>query len=355
MSLLDKIKKAGSNVADVLNGTPALLREIKEKAASRHKTIVLCEGEDRRVVEAAVKITKEGIAKIVLIGNEEECKKVAPDADLTGITLIDPLTSDKTAEYAQILYEARKAKGMTENEAKEQAKDRTMFGALMLKAGDVDGYVSGACHSTANTLRPGLQVVKTAPGIKTVSSCFIMIAPDKNNPYNLDGVAIFADCAINIEPTAEQLADIAITSAKTAKDIAGIEPRVAMLSFSTKGSGNDDKFYQTVPKVQQATALAKAAAPDIALDGEFQFDAAVAPEVGELKAPGSKVAGHANVFVFPNINAGNIGYKIAQRFGGYMAIGPVCQGFAKPLNDLSRGCSVEDIVATVAVTALQAE
>ncbi len=333
----------------------SLLDEIKAKAKSLNKTIVLCEGEDKRVVEAAAQITKEGIAKIVLIGNEAECKKVAPEVDLTGITLIDPLTSDKTAAYANILYEARKAKGMTEEQAKEQAKDRTMFGALMLKAGDVDGYVSGACHSTANTLRPGLQVVKTAPGIKTVSSCFIMIAPDGNNPYNPDGVAVFADCAINIEPDAQQLADIAVSSAKTAKAIAGIEPRVAMLSFSTKGSGNDDKFFKSVPKVQEATALAKEMAPDLALDGEFQFDAAVAPEVGQLKAPGSKVAGHANVFVFPNINAGNIGYKIAQRFGGYMAIGPVCQGFAKPLNDLSRGCNVDDIVATVAVTALQAE
>lgn len=332
-----------------------LLEEIKAKAAARKKTIVLCEGEDRRVVEAAAKITREGIAKIVLIGNKEECAKVAPDVDLTGVTLIDPLTSDKTESYAAILYEARKAKGMTEEQAKEQAKDRTMFGALMLKAGDVDGYVSGACHSTANTLRPGLQVVKTAPGIKTVSSCFIMIAPEGENKYNPDGVAVFADCAINIEPDAQQLADIAVSSAKTAKDIAGIEPRVAMLSFSTKGSGNDDKFFKSVPKVQEATALAKAACPDLALDGEFQFDAAVAPEVGQLKAPGSKVAGHANVFVFPNINAGNIGYKIAQRFGGYMAIGPVCQGFARPLNDLSRGCNVEDIVATVAVTALQAE
>ncbi len=333
----------------------ALLDEIKAKAASLKKTIVLCEGEDRRVVEAAAQITKEGIAKIVLIGNEEEAKKVAPDVDLTGITLIDPLTSEKTAEYAKILYEARKAKGMTEEQAAVQAKDRTMFGALMLKAGDVDGYVSGACHSTANTLRPGLQVVKTAPGIKTVSSCFIMIAPEGGNKYNPDGVAVFADCAINIEPDAQQLADIAVSSAKTAKAIAGIEPRVAMLSFSTKGSGNDDKFFKSVPKVQEATRLAKEMAPDLALDGEFQFDAAVAPEVGELKAPGSKVAGHANVFIFPNINAGNIGYKIAQRFGGYMAIGPVCQGFAKPLNDLSRGCNVDDIVATVAVTALQAE
>ena len=334
----------------------SLLDEIKAKAAKLNKTIVLCEGEDKRVVQAAAEITKQGIAKIVLIGNEEECKKVAPEVDLTGITLVDPLTSEKAAEYAKILYEARKAKGMTEEEAAKQAKDRTMFGALMLKAGDVDGYVSGACHSTANTLRPGLQVIKTAPGIKTVSSCFIMIAPEgAANTYNPDGVAVFADCAINIEPTAEQLADIAISSAKTGKAIAGIEPRVAMLSFSTKGSGNDDKFFKSVPKVQQATELAKQMAPDLALDGEFQFDAAVAPEVGQLKAPGSAVAGHANVFVFPNINAGNIGYKIAQRFGGYMAIGPVCQGFARPLNDLSRGCNVEDIVATVAVTALQAE
>jgi phosphate acetyltransferase len=332
-----------------------LLEEIKAKAKAKGKTIVLCEGEDKRVVEAAAKITKEGIAKIVLIGNKEECQKVAPNVDLTGITLIDPATSDKTAEYAKILYEARKAKGMTEEQAAEQAKDRTMFGSLMLKNGDVDGYVSGACHSTANTLRPGLQVIKTAPGIKTVSSCFIMIAPEGENKYNPDGVAVFADCAINIEPTAEQLADIALSSAETAKVIAGIEPRVAMLSFSTKGSGNDDKYTQSVPKVQQATALAKAAAPELALDGEFQFDAAVAPEVGQIKAPGSSVAGKANVFVFPNINAGNIGYKIAQRFGGYMAIGPVCQGFAKPLNDLSRGCTVDDIVATVAVTALQAK
>ena len=332
-----------------------LLDSIKAKAKALNKTIVLCEGEDKRVVEAAAEITKQGLAKIVLIGNEAECKKVAPNVDLTGITLVDPETSEKTAEYANILFEARKAKGMTEEQAAAQAKDRTMFGALMLKAGDVDGYVSGACHSTANTLRPGLQVIKTAPGVKTVSSSFIMVADEKlPHPYNVEGVAVFADCAINIEPDAQQLADIAISSAQTAKNIVGIEPKVAMLSFSTKGSGNDDKYFKSVPKVQEATALAKAQAPDLAIDGEFQFDAAVSPAVAALKAPGSEVAGHANVFVFPNINAGNIGYKIAQRFGGYMAIGPVCQGFAKPLNDLSRGCVVEDIVALVAITAVQA-
>ncbi len=334
----------------------SLIESIRNKAKALNKTIVLCEGEDERVVRAAAEVTKLGIAKIVLVGNEAECKKVAPDVDLSGITLIDPKTSEKTKEYANILYESRKAKGMTEEQAAIQAEDRTMFGALMLKAGDVDGYVSGACHSTANTLRPGLQVIKTAPGVKTVSSCFIMIA-DENlpHPYNEDGVAVFADCAINIEPDAQQLADIAISSANTAKTITGIEPKVAMLSFSTKGSGNDDKFFKSVPKVQEAVAIAKEAAPSLAIDGEFQFDAAVSPKVAALKAPGSSVAGHANVFVFPNINAGNIGYKIAQRFGGYKAIGPVCQGFAKPLNDLSRGCDVEEIINTVAVTACQAE
>lgn len=330
------------------------VKELESKAAKAGKKIVLCEGEDKRVVEAAAKIVKEGIAKIVLVGNEAECKKVAPNVDLSGIELVDPETSPKTAEYAKILYECRKAKGMTEEEAAKQAKDRTMFGALMLKAGDVDGYVSGACHSTANTLRPGLQVIKTAPGISTVSSSFIMVVPEGKNKYIPEGVALFGDCAINIEPSSEQLADIAVATAETAKKIAGVEPRVAMLSFSTKGSGNDDKFLKSVPKVQEAVKLAAEKAPSLALDGEFQFDAAIAPEVGELKAPGSKVAGHANVFIFPNINAGNIGYKIAQRMGGWMAIGPVCQGFAKPLNDLSRGCNVDDIVATVAVTALQA-
>lgn len=342
----------------------AFVDELLKKAKTLGKTIVLCEGEDKRVVEAASRIVKEGIARIILIGNEEESKNAAPGVDLTGVKIIDPATCPDTDKYAEILYKAREGKinkktGNPEYSSIEEAKnyilkDRTMFGALILKAGDADGFVSGACHSTANTLRPGLQVIKTAPGIKTVSSAFIMVAPEGGNPYIKEGVALFADCAINIEPNSEELAEIAIASANTAKAITGIEPRVAMLSFSTKGSGNDAKFYDTVSKVQKATELAKAAAPDLALDGEFQFDAAVAPEVGELKAPGSKVAGHANTFIFPNINAGNIGYKICQRMGGWMAIGPICQGFAKPLNDLSRGCNVDDIVATVAVTALQA-
>ena len=341
-----------------------VLENIKKNAAALNKCIVLPEGEDSRVVVAASEVVKEKLARIVLLGNPEEIAKNNPDVDLTGVSIIDPVTNAKTDVYAEMLYKAREGKinkktGQPEYANVEEAKkgvlkDYTMYAALMLKAGDVDGLVSGACHSTANTLRPGLQVIKTAPGINTVSSSFIMVAPGENK-YNPDGVAVFADCAINIEPDAQQIADIAISSAETARTIAGIEPRVAMLSFSTKGSGNDDKFFKSVPKMQQATELAKAAAPDLKLDGEFQFDAAVAPEVGKLKAPDSSVAGNANVFIFPNINAGNIGYKIAQRFGGYMALGPICQGFAKPINDLSRGCNSDDVIAVVAITALQAK
>ena len=341
-----------------------VLENIKKQASLLGKTVVLPEGEDKRVVKAAADVIKEGIAKIVLLGNPDEIKKNNPDVDLTGVTVLDPVTNPKTDDYAKTLFDLRQGKINKKTGAPEYAtvedaknsilKDYAMYGALMLKAGDVDGMVSGACHSTANTLRPGLQVIKTAAGIKTVSSSFVLVAPAPNK-YNPDGVAVFADCAINIEPTAEEVADIAISSAETAKNIAGIEPRVAMLSFSTKGSGNDDKYFQTVPKMQKATAIAKELAPDLCIDGEFQFDAAVAPEVGKLKAPDSTVAGNANVFIFPNINAGNIGYKIAQRFGGYMALGPICQGFAKPINDLSRGCSAEDVVAVVAITALQAK
>ncbi len=341
-----------------------ILENIYKIASEKSKRIVLPEGEDKRVVKAASECANEGIAKIVLLGDEAVIKAENAEVDLSKVEIVNPVTYEKTVDYATILFNARAGKinkktGLAEYETVDSAvasilKDYTMYAALMLKAGDVDGLVSGACHSTANTLRPGLQVIKTAPGINTVSSCFVMIA-DRENVYNPDGVAVFADCAINIEPDAQQLADIAISSAETAKAIANIEPRVAMLSFSTKGSGNDDKFFQTVPKMQKATELAKAAAPNLAIDGEFQFDAAVAPEVGQLKAPGSAVAGKANVFVFPNINAGNIGYKIAQRFGGYMALGPVCQGFAKPINDLSRGCSSDDVKAVVAITALQAK
>lgn len=338
------------------------VKDLRAKAKAAGKTIVLCEGEDKRVVEAASVIVKEGIAKIILLGNADEIAKFG--FDMSGVKIVDPKTDSNADKYAEVLYKAREGKINKKTGLPEYAdvaaakvaalKDYTMYGALILKAGDADGFVSGACHSTANTLRPGLQVIKTAPGIKTVSSCFIMVAPEGSNKYLPSGISVFGDCAINIEPSAEELADIAVATAETAKKIAGIEPKVAMLSFSTKGSGSDAKGLNTVGKVVEATNLAKAKAPELALDGEFQFDAAIAPEVGELKAPGSAVAGHANTFIFPNINAGNIGYKIAARMGGWKAIGPVCQGFAKPLNDLSRGCNVDEIVDTVAVTALQA-
>ena len=340
-----------------------VLENIINRASAKNKCIVLPEGEDSRVVKAAAEIIKQKISRVVLLGNPEDIAKNNPGVDLSGVQIVYPELDANNDKYAQMLFDARQGKinkktGLPEYATVEDAKksifkDYTMYAALMLKAGDVDGLVSGACHSTANTLRPGLQVIKTAPGINTVSSCFVMVAPDENI-YCPDGVAVFADCAINIEPSADQLADIAISSAETAKSIAGVEPRVAMLSFSTMGSGNDDKFFKSVPKMQEATKIAKEKAPELIVDGEFQFDAAVAPEVGKLKAPNSKVAGNANVFVFPNINAGNIGYKIAQRFGKFLALGPVCQGFAKPINDLSRGCSVEDVVAVVAITALQA-
>ncbi len=341
-----------------------VLQNIIDRASAKNKRIVLPEGEDKRVVLAASEAVKEKIARVVVLGDKAQIEIDNPGVDLSGVEIINPITYEKTDVYAEMLFKARAGKinkktGLAEYPTVEDAKknilkDYTMYAALMLKAGDVDGLVSGACHSTANTLRPGLQVIKTAPGINTVSSSFVMIAPEGYNEYILDGVAVFADCAINIEPTAEQLADIAISSAQTAKDIAGIEPRVAMLSFSTKGSGNDDKYFQTVPKMQKATEIAKSLVPDLKLDGEFQFDAAVAKEVGKLKAPDSDVAGNANVFIFPNINAGNIGYKIAQRFGKFLALGPICQGFAKPINDLSRGCSSDDVKAVIAITALQA-
>lgn len=328
-----------------------VLEQIKSKAAALNKTIVLCEGEDSRVVEAASKATAEGIAKIVLLGDPDAIKAQNPNVDLTGVEIVNPLTSDKLALYNDKLCQLRASKGMTPELATELLKDGTYFGAMMLKMGDVDGLVSGACHSTANTLRPGLQIIKTAPGVSAVSSFNLMICPPQGNQYCPDGLVVFADCGLNPTYTAEGLADCAISTAQSARAIAGIEPKVAMLSFSSKGSAKHDN----VTLVQEATRIAKEKAPDIKLDGELQFDAAIVPSVGEMKAKGSDVAGHANVFIFPDLQAGNIGYKIAERLGGFMAVGPICQGFAKPLNDLSRGCKADDIVAAVAITALQTQ
>ena len=327
----------------------AIIDKIKAKAKSNVMHIVLPEGDEPRTVKAASMIVEQGLAKLTLLGNPEKIKEVAAGASLEGINIIDPATSEKCAEYAATLYELRKAKGMTEEKAATTVKDPRYYGIMMVKAGEADGLVSGAIHSTGDMLRPALQIIKSKPGIKTVSSCFLMESPNKE--YGDDGIMIFADCAVNIDPDAEALANIALGAADSARSLAGIEPRVAMLSFSTKGSAKHDQ----VTKVQEATRIAKEMAPNLMLDGELQLDAALVEKVGQLKAPGSAVAGHANTLVFPSLEAGNIGYKLVQRLGNAEAYGPILQGIAKPCNDLSRGCSVEDIVATVAITAAQAQ
>ena len=327
----------------------ALIDKIKAKAKANVKHIVLPEGEESRNVQAAVKIVEQGIAKLTLLGDPAKVKEVAAGASLEGLEIIDPKTSDKCEQYAATLYELRKAKGMTPEQAAELVRDPMYYGVMMVKMGDADGLVSGAIHSTGDMLRPALQIIKSKPGIKTVSSCFLMECPNK--AYGDDGVMVFADCAVNIDPDAEQLASIALGAADSARALAGIEPHVAMLSFSTKGSAKHD----LVTKVQEATRIAKELDPGLMLDGELQLDAAIVESVGQLKAPGSPVAGKANVLVFPGLEAGNIGYKLVQRLAGAEAYGPILQGIAKPCNDLSRGCSIEDIVATVAITAAQAQ
>ena len=328
------------------------IEKIKAKARADVKHIVLPEGTEPRTVQASAKILKEGVARVTLLGNPDEVRKVAAETgtDLTGVAIIDPATSEKSAAYADLLYELRKAKGMTPEQATELVtKNPLYYGAVMLKAGDADGMVAGAINSTGNVLRPALQIIKTAPGIKVVSSCFIMELPDPK--WGDNGVMIFGDCAVIPNPTAEELAAIAIASAASGKQLVDINPRVAMLSFSTKGSAKHDN----VTKVQEATKLAHELAPDLQLDGELQADAALEQSVGQLKSPGSTVAGHANVLVFPDLQAGNIGYKLVQRLAGAEAIGPIIQGLAKPVSDLSRGCSVDDIVSVVSITAVKAQ
>ena len=328
------------------------IEKIKAKARADVKHIVLPEGTEPRTVQASAKILKEGVARVTLLGNPEEVRKVAAETgtDLTGVAIIDPATSEKSAAYADLLYELRKAKGMTPEQATELVtKNPLYYGAVMLKAGDADGMVAGAINSTGNVLRPALQIIKTAPGIKVVSSCFIMELPDPK--WGDNGVMIFGDCAVIPNPTAEELAAIAIASAASGKQLVDINPRVAMLSFSTKGSAK----HENVTKVQEATKLAHELAPDLQLDGELQADAALVESVGQLKSPGSTVAGHANVLVFPDLQAGNIGYKLVQRLAGAEAIGPIIQGLAKPVSDLSRGCSVDDIVSVVSITAVKAQ
>ena len=319
------------------------LIRMKSAAKADLKTIVLPEGEDPRTIVAATKIIDEGLAKIVILGNPDEI-------NVPGATVIDPRNAEKHEEYAQKFAELRAKKGVTIEQARAQVMDATYFGTMMVKMGDADGLVSGACHSTADTLRPALQILKTAPGTKLVSAFFVMCTDTPQ--FGTDGTLIFADCGLNINPSSDELSEIAIASADSWRAfMPGADPKVAMLSFSTMGSAKGD-----VPaKVQEAVQLANEKAPELALDGDLQLDAALVKSVAELKAPHSSVAGNANILVFPDLESGNIGYKLVQRFAGAEAYGPVLQGIAKPVNDLSRGCSADDIVGVVAITAVQAQ
>ncbi len=323
---------------------------IKERAKQSLKTIVLPETDDRRTLEAASRILAEGVANIILVGNKDEIVKGADGLDLSKATIIDPNNTDKLQGYIDLLVEVRKSKGMTPEQAKDiLTKDYPYFAVTMVKAGDADGMVSGAVHSTADTLRPSLQILKTAPNTKLVSSFFVIVVP--NCEFGDNGTFIFSDCGLVQNPNAEELAAIAGSSAKSFEALVGKEAVVAMLSHSTKGSA----AHADVDKVVEAARIAKELYPNVKIDGEYQLDAAVVPSVGASKAPGSDIAGKANVLIFPDLDAGNIGYKLAQRLAKAEAYGPITQGIAKPVNDLSRGCTADDIVGVIAITAVQAE
>jgi phosphate acetyltransferase len=328
-----------------------LLDRIKSNARKHNMRIVLPEGYEERTVKAADIVIEEKLAQIILIGNPEEIKSHVKQLGLKNIEkarIVDPKSHEKKETYINLMVELRKQKGLTHEEAARLIEDPLYLGVLMIKNGDADGEVSGADHSTGDTIRPALQYVKTAPGISVVSGAFIMILPDKN--FGENGILVYADGAVHPDPTDRQLAEIAVATAQTTRAICGFEPRIAMLSFSTKGSAS----HAMVDKVVSATKIAKEMAPDLMIDGELQADAALIEAIGQKKAPGSKIAGKANVLIFPDLNCGNIAYKLTQRLAHAEAIGPVLQGMAAPINDLSRGCSVSDIVSLIAITANQA-
>ena len=329
-----------------------LIQQIINRAKSNKQRIVLPEAEEERTLTAADRVLAEDMADIILIGNPEKVHALAKEKGLTHIdkaTLIDPLNCEKSEEYAQLLAELRKKKGMTIEQARELVKNPLYLGCMIIKTGDADGQISGALSTTGETLRPALQIIKTAPGITCVSGAMLLIT--QKPEYGENGVLVVGDVAVTPMPDANQLSQIAVCTAQTAKSVAGFEDtRVAMLSFSTKGSAT----HEVVDKVIEATKLAKELNPDLKIDGELQADAALVPGVGKKKAPGSEIAGNANVLVFPNLEVGNIAYKLVQRLGDAIAVGPILQGIARPVNDLSRGCSVDDIYYLVAITACQA-
>ncbi|MBD5202415.1 MAG: phosphate acetyltransferase [Bacteroides sp.] len=329
-----------------------LFEKLTVKAKSMPQRIVLPEGTEPRTLTAADRILSEGIAEIILIGDPEAIKAKAAELNLANIdkaTIVDPADEKVIDKYAPVYYELRKKKGISMEEARATAANPLYLGCLMVKAGDADGQVAGALNTTGNVLRAAFQVIKTKPGIDVVSGAFVMVLPE-GSPYGSDGLLIFADCAVVPEPDAKQLAQIAVSAAQTARDIAGIDPRVAILSFSTKGSAKSER----VDKVIEATAIAHEMDPELMLDGELQADAALVPSVASSKAPASPIKGQANVLVFPSLEVGNIAYKLVQRLGGVEAVGPVLQGLAAPVNDLSRGCYPEDIYKTIIITCNQA-
>lgn len=329
----------------------SFIDQIKQRARSQIKTIVLPEATDVRILEAAEIVKNEGYAEVILIGEEEAVRKIAKEKgiELRDTRIIDPAKSERTGEYANTLYELRKAKGMTEEQAQKLVLDPVYFGMMMVKLNEADGLVSGAAHSTSDTLRPALQILKTAPGTKLVSAFFVMVVP--NCEYGANGTFIFADSGLNEEPNSDALSEIAISSSKSFEQLVQEQPKVAMLSYSTYGSAHS----ASTEKVIEATKLVKEKAPDLLVDGELQLDAAIIPEVAESKAKGSPIQGKANILVFPDLGAGNIGYKLVQRLAKAEAYGPLCQGIAKPVNDLSRGCSAKDVAGVVAITAVQAQ